>query len=529
MKTLKIMLLALLCISYQNAVSQKKNIKWSAPFEDKDPDRPDKVLYDDGDNLYLQVTNEEGKSKGISPGILQVNGELKKVKSEFYSATEDDVNFHGFFYVANQFVMVTSFRDKAEKTREVKAYTIDKQTLKIKQGVSLMKIPSPKSGDMGFTVLLSPDTTKFVIFTMADVKKSEPDMVTYKVFDGNLKVINENDVTLEKTSELTIVHEITLSNEGDVFAFVKVYDESSKNETVKNAQKVKIASYQYYMMRYAKNKDVKKTKVELGENLIGDVATCFDPASNELCIAAQWYNAADEDLVGYKYFRIDPIKVTVAKAEVNMFTEAMMTEARDCDKGGSSTKKGISSDYRITDFNILPDGRTFMVWERNWSQITGSGSMTRGGYYSESLIAFMLDHDGKAKWNHVMCKAQVFFDMDTYLYHSVAYSKTGISILYDDKEQSVNAVIPKKKPSGTPFNAIKEMSLVNATITNEGKLDWRVMANTADLGTNVILYKSRQTTSNHFIFYGFTIKGMAMAGHRLKGDVKLGKYTLDSK
>lgn len=526
MKILSIMLLLLLNHGFSMVYSQSPTVKWTHVYESDDPESPDAILYDNGNQLYVAVSAEKKNKKEISPGIMVLNQNMEKEKIEYYTADEEDVLFHGFTYVNGMFIMITSFKDKEEGLREVKGVVIDAVTLKIASTQMLMKIPEKRVSKTDFRILVSENKSKLMIVSFADVNRAESDKITYKVFDNALKVVNENTLTLDKPSIMTDLKSILLGNDGTALLAVKYYWDDSRKETIKNQNNERVASYEWKFVKLGLNKEIKSTVKPIGQTLSPEVKMAIDPATGEYCIAAKWMKLKDELVYGYRFVRINSESMEVAAASVYNFEPDLVKKLKNAGPKADYSKVGIDDENDITEFRILKDGRMYLVWEKNEKSRFQSGDAV---YTSGHIFVQMLTSDGKPKWSHVIDKKQSSNAGPGYLFHHVMFSETAIHIFYNAKDYPVNTPFDKEGITRTlalmNINMGRNMSLVKASVSNEGKLTWNVFSNTDEMGTNVVPFMCKQTTDSHFVFFGK--KYSALSQLIITGDTRIGLYVIE--
>lgn len=109
---------------------------------------------------------------------------------------------------------------------------------------------------------ISPDSTKVLVYHEKVIKKSEPSVMVYKVYNSTItSIINQGEVSLPIKAKKYTTEEVRVDNFGNVYVLAKIDKERSEKEKSHS-------DYYYKMVVFGLNKDVKEFDFDYAENNI---------------------------------------------------------------------------------------------------------------------------------------------------------------------------------------------------------------------------------------------------------------------
>jgi hypothetical protein len=510
-----IAIISLLLFSLQNAFSQKSKITWSEELKETKGDVLGNLLKDDGEFIYFYVGNYKRKVWGnssVTPGIMKFDYNMKTVLREDYTATVPDkvnLTFGGIFYCGGNFIMISNMHTKSTNTTEIQATKIDIKTLKpVGPAESIWKITAPKSKDFDWSFIVSDDSSKILLVAAYEQKDDEFKKFAYKVIDGNLKTVQERQVTLTQTVEKYQLNFRTVDNTGNVYFIGKAYFGSAKKEAKRNENNKKVSTYNLLVMRYAIDGKESSYNLEMGDKLLDNMWVQTDPVTDDMCIISTFSDTKQLGVISYGFYRLKATTGEILKSTTIKFPLPMIKKIQDFEHHmvSRAEEPSIPKTYTIISYKIMPDGRMYVILSNDFSQVVSTKNGSYTVYHSEGSIVSMLKSDGELAWMHYIPKRQFFNSLTCYLYQAQMVLDDKIVIFYNETEKNINYDWVNSTTEPKRFNELKEMSLMAVEITNEGKATRKEFANTEQMGLPTYINSSQQSNTRNFIIYGWDFR-----------------------
>jgi hypothetical protein len=443
---------------------------------------------------------------------LQVNEEtpiIGKSTEGKGSVISKDYSFDHIVMLKNKnYVCVTQF-DK--KTKENTLYMEEfNNSGHLTGGLKkIVEMPArSKRSSRGFDVIVSKDSTKFLLVNIPSYDKYSGQKFGFEVYDEDLNVLNNAEVSLPNNFKYFLVdeNEITLSNDGIVYMLAEITEQ--KSDKVKGE-----AGYYYEMLAINPNGtgDVTTYDLKLPQKAITDISYSLEEGKYIVC--AGFYGnikgnstSSTGQIDGIFYFRIDKD----SKAIENIGTKVLdrdfvadLTTERNSNKG-----KGIPNKFNLLDFTKRSDGGAVLVSEyqdfyetvSTTSGPNGTTTTVTDHYIRNNIIVVNINPDGSIKWYANIPKKQQTID-DGAAYSSFLMVTRGdkMYFVYNDNPDNVG---PKASPDPKDIKRMtssKKSMAVLVELSESGQFTKSALFSNKENKVTITPSKSAKINDNEYI------------------------------
>ncbi len=469
-----------------HAQKQPKNIevKWTKEKKSKKKFSLKKFIGFDNTGYYVWLST--GSSYSKKDNLLHYDKKFNLDKSAQLNLGKGSKKKKVFttLLLNDKLYLFTTFKNRKNKKHTLYLQTVNKKTLQ--PGKELKKIASidfgkklfKNSGE--FTIKISKDSTKVLVYYNLPIKKNESEKFGFKVFDQNMNELWQKDVTLPYVNKLFEFESFIVDNQGNVHILGKLYNEKrmAKRKGKVN-YKYKILSY------YNKGEELKKYDVRLKDKYINNVHLAINRDNNNLICAGFYSNKSDYIASGIYYLTIDHKTKNVIKESFKPFDAEFLTQYLKKSKKKKvkkRMKKGKETGllfYELNDIITRKDGSVVLIGEYNkihrYTSTTtdGNGNMrttTYTNYIFGNIIVVNVTPDGQIQWAQKVPKLQVSVNREgNFTSFATMVTDDHIYLIYNDNPKNL---LTSKNSKGKIYqleNPRKSIITV-ATLDNNGKL-----------------------------------------------------------
>ena len=246
-------------------------------------------------------------------------------------------------------------------------------------------------------------------------KKDVKDTYGFKIFDREMKVINEGEYKLPFDPNLSEIHEHLISNTGDYFLCLSEF-EPSENKTL-FASKTEYKALHIY--RINDNLGLQDFTLDLdGKPVVALAMSAGD--SNTFTLTGIYSNPDQTGVAGVFYQKLNLDTEKVESEGFQKFEEEFITQdwsERSLKKAEKRKKQGKGDpelfSYTMRDVTFLADGSIIGTMEQYYVQVRANSdgrsdqSSNMYYYYYNDIIAYKIDTSGAFAWVEKIEKDQV--------------------------------------------------------------------------------------------------------------------------
>lgn len=307
------------------------------------------------------------------------------------------------------------------------------------EAVQLAEYSIPKGWNKGgyFNVLQSQNQQFFCVEYSIPGTKTENERFGFKVIDANFETVSEGEYESQYEARQSDVSNRYLSNTGDYFIAVKVYNVNEKGR-VKD-----YSSLEKFVLMHVTPEGIEEVNLDLGDKHISDVT--FSSDNNRLMTFTGLYGEGTTSAKGVFYFQLDFKKQEIINEGFNEFGKDFITEgwsdrAKKKSEKREAKGKGTPSlyNYIIRDNVTLEDGSMVGMIEQYYVHVVTTrdsrgNTTTTYYYYYNDLILYKVSESGEFVWLKKIQKSQVSTNDGGYLSSTAQYVADGkMVILFND-------------------------------------------------------------------------------------------------
>jgi hypothetical protein len=503
MNTIKILNAIFVLTLFTNPIYSQKSLKvtleWGTAYKNEKDEAIDKIIYDDGQNIYATVVKATSSyfKSSVTPSLVKFDNKMTPIKRQDYSTAEKDVWYHGFYYLGGKLILITSKINSKTKSREVFVQKFNSELEPEGKSEMIWKLVGDSKSDLNFDFGFSNDSTKFYLGFYPEQKKSENKSYAFKIFDKDINAIFEKKVLTKIPSEQDIIKRVELSNKSELFVLTKIYKDAKVREEVKVGSE-KVPGYDLEITKYSPDGNEKKINLILKNKFIDNVTMKSDDKGN-LEIFLGYEESYYDGINGYIFLKIDCTTGNPIFTTDYPLTASMAQRIDDMQDDKPKNKKpAIDRYFSVTDFHTVENGSTYAIVEKNFVVKDKYGTI----YFSYGMIIFKFDSKGDVEWCNYLPKLQYYGVINNYLYHSTMYLKNDLIVFYNDEKDNEHFDFMNSKKSPKKFNDIKEVYLMMVQFDDKGKMERKTVANTKQIDTNIDFLLSKQLSPNRMVLCG---------------------------
>ena len=512
-----ISILSILLINYQPINSQVKTEKatvlWGPELKESKKSTLSDVIAFDQSGIYVSKFKRKGLA-GIEYVLEHFDAKLNKTKSEVLNlgdkkdkrVLEQMIHFNDVLYVFSS----KSLNDIKKNILYVE--TINKKTLRTNN--DLKKISEidfqdkSRRNDGDFMYSVSRDSSKILIYNSLPFEKKENGKFGLHVFDQQLNLLWEDNITLPYEDKLFGVEDYQVSNEGNVYVLGKIYNENRKSyKRGKPNFKHRILSYN------PQSNNNKEYPVEIEEHFITDMKIAIDDNENIVC--AGFYSELGTMSINGSYFiKIDGDSKEIITKNFKEFGLDFITQnmtkrqEKKTRKKADKNKKVELYEYDLDNIILKEDGGALLIGEQYFVNVVTTPVVDANGvtsyrttyyYHYNDIIVVNISTEGEILWTEKIPKRQVSSnDGGFYSSYSLGIIEDKLYFIFNDNPKNLFY-----KGEGKVYKFTRKESLVVVVeLNSDGKQSREALFSTREANVIIRPKVCEQINSNEIILFG---------------------------
>jgi hypothetical protein len=472
------------------SMAQDVNIYWGK-FNNEDRFSVTTLIGKRAGSLFgLKQTRKGSTILKYGLNDLQIVGEYpligKAPKGASGKAISDDYLYNSLLPMKNNFYVTVTKYDRKTKTNSLYIQEIDNGG-RLTGSMKTLETLDAKSkfNRGGFEVIMSNDSTKFLLVDEPPYEKYAGEKFTFSVYDQSLSQIKKLQVELPFKDKYFSLNDITFSDDGNIYMMAKIVldrKEKTKGES----------DYYYELISVGTQGDgaVTQYEIKLPGKYIDGIS--FNPDDDKDIICAGLYGnttgTAKGDISGVFFMRLNKTTKQIDATGLKDLDKdfiAELTSERKANKG-----KGISNDFKLKDFIRRSDGGSVLLAEYSYDYtVTTTTTDSHGGvttrtdyhYVRNNIIAININPDGSIKWAADIPKYQhTVNDGGKYIGYALATKNDKMYIVYNENPANMDPANIKagKKPKvmGNPHGS----TAVLVALSEDGQFDKKALFSNKD-------------------------------------------------
>lgn len=299
-----------------------------------------------------------------------------------------------------------------------------------------------------FQVLFSKNSSFFCVEYTIPASKKENEKIGYKIFSSDFELVKQGEYQLPYFKDEAQISERFLSDKGDYFISVKLFDQDVKKSFFRDNSKLK-----EIIIKHIGSEENSSYTLNFDGKLITELKMSSDSQNNIALIGL--YTDKEKQLDGTKGVfsaTIDLTKKTIVHTGFQEFSKDFITQdwtKRQLERSERQEEKGKGSP-ELTGFDIreiysLKDGTVVGVLEQYVLQsvtyVDPRGFTRTMNYYNyNDLIVFKLSQEGQFNWLKRIPKNQTSVNDYGYLSSVFCYldTKNNLNIFFNDHYLNYN-------------------------------------------------------------------------------------------
>ena len=457
---LKTSLALLLCLISLNTYAQKLTIEWGPTEELPKHNKNICILGQYKDKFYvLRASTDKG---GQYIDVYDKDNKILNSSQITVNTEGKETYFKDLLLVDGQPILFYTFYNSKLQKQFLFGNKLGPDGHAIGDAFMIDEIQNEKKKkDGNFTVLLSHDSSKILVFRFEPYEKKANQRFNLKVLNRDLGTIWEKHVTLPFEDADVTISDGTVTGNGKVYILAKFQHEQS-------AVKHGMPTFKYYIYGFSAEKDKKQEEYEigLGDKIIKSIGFKTDRENNLLC--AGFYSNKDIDKYnGSFFFKLGGKNNSVLAKGAQDFSKDFIAKF----VGDSKAQKadGLSGATAYVPFlkSILTrkDGGFTVISEISYNTYLDGGATY---FSSNAIFVSKINADGSLAWNSMVPKYQNTKN-DGGEFNSYSMAEYGDKLFFIYNDDPKNLAITEYRKMERLSSTNKSIAVL-AEIDAEGKL-----------------------------------------------------------
>jgi hypothetical protein len=485
MRTPVLLLLPLLLLAFPaTSTAQKKTdraeVVWGGELNDKKDGEFGSVFGNTDDHVYMTIWVK----KEMFVQKMDLNHRRVYQKVVPLEMDKDEHYLERIQLFGDRILVFTSYFNKKEKTNTLYLRTFNAEDMKPVQ--KLKRVCSldveRKRAQGGFDVRVSPDDKFLLVVQHLPVDKSDRERVKLFVYDGEMNMNWEQEVSVPYPDNEFVITSIRLANDGSVVILGKKYAEKRE---AREKRKDQLPTYEYHILVYHGNGAAPEDHtLRVADKFLQDLTFNVGNEGDILC-GGFFGNKGTSSIAGVFFLRLDRRTKEIVHSSFNTFDKdfvtSYMTEKEEKKATKQADKKGEEVEmvnFDLSEIIRRDDGGAVMIGEQFQLTVVHSCTTTQGGgqtcrtsyhYYYNDIIVVNVDPNGNIEWAAKVPKRQHSVnDGGYYSSYTVAVKEDLIYLMFNDSGKNLflkdgNKVEPMRLNN-------KEAMITLATVDREGRV-----------------------------------------------------------
>jgi hypothetical protein len=406
MKTIQLFLIPIYI--FLTTALNAQEVEWSELV--KSAGRGTQIYPDKGKDFYTVIY-----SGGYLAGSLKLQRHedfLPVAAQKIQKRTESGTgSINDYILINGQMVVFLS--DKVDMQNKLYYQIYSKDCLPTGEPIQIAEYTIPKGWKRSsyFNVIQSKNKEFFEIEYSIPGGKNENDRFGYKVLDNLFNVVSEGEYESPYPSKESDFTNHYLSNTGDLFIGMKVYNVNEKGK-VRD-----FSSLRKYLVFLIQNGELTEMELAIGDKRVTDVTFSSDDKRVLTCTGL--YGEGNVGTKGVFYFQMDFKNQEIINEGFSEFKKDFITQDytdRQKEKAEKNEAKGKGTpqlyNYDFREVHTAADGGIVVVMEQYYMVVTTytdskGNTRTTYTYYYNDIITYRVKESGEFEWIQKINKRQV--------------------------------------------------------------------------------------------------------------------------
>ena len=502
-RALLFILVALPILTFGQKDVNKVDVTSGARFEER---TTKKIWYVIGSNelgVYSVFSDYEGPKGKTGLFISRTGNKLNKEVEVVYDNNLNGSNYYfAKAFMFNDRLLVLSFYRDTE-AMELKLYLREMDLISLDWiydpiwigTLDIKGLDDWFRPDFGIGVS-SNDSMLLVYYDISD-EKGEPKRMGFHVVDQDLDLEWYRDVSLPYANEQVYVTDYLLSNDGEVFAMGKVYEDRQRN--VKKGS----GNFSFHVMSFtSKSSEDQFFKISGKEHYLADMKFAIGQ-DNDLICAGYYSNKEMQFIEGVFYIVLEQNSGAIIDEHYNEYSSLDFNSQPSLNNNVQekqvSGKKPELERFRLNTLLTQENGDVYLVGEQ-FDIKAGDPPV----YHYNDIIIVKYDEDGVVKWaQKVRKKQQVYDDGNYFSSFTCRLHNDNLYLVFNDHSKNLHY-----KGEGrywvyeSDHHRMKEYLIVMVEIDTDGSQSKRRVFTAKEHEVVKWPRLNETTDSNEIVFYG---------------------------
>ncbi|GIV30980.1 MAG: hypothetical protein KatS3mg029_0331 [Saprospiraceae bacterium] len=278
-------------------------------------------------------------------------------------------DFEDLILFGDGLYLFTSFNNTAHKKNYLFVQEVHMRSLQASRSLRMIAETEARNKEVegSFAFRLSEDSTHLLIFHDLPFEKRQPARFGFHVFDQQMQLVWEKEVTLPYPDNQFTVEEYRVDEQGNVYLLGVLYEDEAKLR--RRGQ----PTYKYIMLAYLENGERQEEfRFDLPERFITDL-TFRIARSGELVFAGFYSEKGTYSIKGSYFFHLDPASRQVTNGQAAPFdfdfltafmSERSRAKALEAERNNDIQRAPELFDYSLDRLILRSDGGAVLVAEQ---------------------------------------------------------------------------------------------------------------------------------------------------------------------
>lgn len=294
----------------------------------------------------------------VETTLLLVDNELNTLQEVPFVVPEADyIGIHGLQRIGNKNYFFYNKRMKKSDEISFCGMEINERDI-TKSKEFIMGTFQYKKTTPSFKIIISSDSSAYMLFVEPDQKKNDNKNFYFAVFDTDLTKLWEKNVELTTESRFIDITSFTCKQQNKVFVSYKHYDNEVKRESIVGDDGSRIPSYKTNIFVFKKDEETPADiHLNIGGKFVHSSDIIFNKNTGKVSIIGMYKNKHNGHVNGVFYTELDAESLELNKTKTTPFPQSMVESIK---KDGYASKKesdpGLKIPYMALDPIIRENG-----------------------------------------------------------------------------------------------------------------------------------------------------------------------------
>ncbi|MFT6166367.1 MAG: hypothetical protein ACJASF_001053 [Vicingaceae bacterium] len=475
----------------------------------------DNIIGSDDEGTYIIKRTWKGKA----PLIIEKYGNDMSLKKSVPLALGEKQEKRIYQYatqIDGELILFSTVLDNKSKVNLLYAQNINKATLS--PSSKLTKIGAiefdgkSKRNSGSFTYTISNDEKRILIYYTLPYEKDENEQFSYHIFDKDLNLLWEKNVTLPYENDLFTVVDYDIQENGDLYLLSKIFQEKAKER-----RKGK-PNYHYQIIAYTnKGQSKKEYPIILEGKFLTDMKIAINQEGDIIC--GGFYSENGTMSINGSYFlKIDESTKSIVSKSFKEFGIDFITQNMT-DKNKKKTQKREDKgkdvelyEYDLDDIVLKDDGGAILVGEQYYVRVvtttdTQGNVRTTYHYYYNDIIVISIDANGQIEWTEKIAKRQhTINDGGFFSSYALAIVEDKMNFIFNDNAKNLaTSKMTKGKAKGVVYDFTKRFKssvAVLVQLDSDGRQVKEALFNAKEAELLIRPKVAEQISDKEMVIYG---------------------------